>query len=170
MDINFSNDYIIDSWLKKQSAPVKSVRAALQCFIKIAGMADVADIDFEPLVPPARKSLQKKRKAISPAKEKEKDMVREKKESYAQPPGEDSQEDAGKIPEEKTHEEKAAAKPDSAQEAESSALDGESGASNEDSGKVPNEENGGSEDKAPGSGDKELNESVETLMGDFLNN
>lgn len=166
MDINLSNDFIIDSWLKKQSSPPKSVRAALHCFIKIAGMADVADIDFEPLISAGKRS-QKKSKA-APAKEK--DAVRDKKESYAQPPSEDSQEDAGKIPEEKTHEEKAAAKPDSAQEAESSALDGESGASNEDSEKVPNEENGGSEDKAPGSGDKELNESVETLMGDFLNN
>lgn len=166
MDINLSNDFILDSWVKKQAAPVKSVRAALHCFIKIAGMGDVAEIDFDSLISAGKRS-QKKSKA-APAKEK--DAVRDKKESYAQPPSEDSQEDAGKIPEEKTHEEKAAAKPDSAQEAESSALDGESGASNEDSEKVPNEENGGSEDKAPGSGDKELNESVETLMGDFLNN
>lgn len=158
MDINLSNDFIIDSWLKKQSSPPKSVRAALHCFIKIAGMADVADIDFEPLVPPARKSLQKKRKAM-PVPAKENGTVREKKESYAQPPCEDSQEDAGKIPEEEAHEEKAAAKPDSAQEAES-------GTSNKDSEKVPNEENGGSEDKT--SGDKELEKSVDNLLGDFL--
>lgn len=153
MDINLSNDFILDSWVKKQAAPVKSVRAALHCFIKIAGMADVAEIDFDSLISAGKRS-QKKSKA-APAKEK--DAVRDKKESYAQPPSEDSQEDAGKIPEEKTHEEKAAAKPDSAQE-------------NEDSEKVPNEENGGSEDKAPGSGDKELNESVGNLLGDYLNN
>ena len=162
MNINLSNDFIIDSWLEKQTAPVKSVRAALHCFIKIAGMGDVAGIDFEPLISAGKRS-QKKSKA-APAKEK--DAVRDKKESYAPPQNENSQEDAGKIPEEEAHEEKAAAKPGSAQETESSALDDKSGASNEDSKNVPNEENGGSEDKA--SGDKELEKSVDNLLGDFI--
>ena len=151
MDINLSNDFIIDSWLKKQSSPPKSVRAALHCFIKIAGMGDVADIDFEPLVPPARKSLQKKRKAVS-APAKEKDMVREKKESYAQPPSEDSQEDAGKISKEKAHEGDAAPAPDSALRKE------ESGA--------PDESAEASDGKE--ASDKELDESVKDLLGDFL--
>lgn len=158
MDINLSNDFIIDSWLKKQSSPPKSVRAALHCFIKIAGMGDVADIDFEPLVPPARKSLQKKRKAIS-APAKEKDMVREKKESYAQPPSEDSQEDAGKISKEKTHEDNGAPAPDSALRKEESTSKEKSGA--------PNESAEASDGKE--ASDKELDESVDNLLGEYLN-
>lgn len=157
MDINLSNDFIIDSWLKKQSSPPKSVRAALHCFIKIAGMGDVAEIDFDPLIPPLGKKSPKKSRAV-PVKEKEKDAARDMKPSYAQPPSEDSQEDAGKISKEKTHEDNGAPAPDSALRKEESTSKEKSGA--------PNESAEASDGKE--ASDKELNESVDNLLGEYL--